>query len=112
MSLEAKVKAVETKKEEDIKAELYTPRKCSATNRVITAKDHASVQINIGHLDDKGVYNRTYTTVAFCGYVRKSGEADDALNRIAASKKLNLMKDIYSFRPYEKAKEASKESEL
>ena len=26
---------------------LYIPRKCSATNRLITAKDHASVQIEI-----------------------------------------------------------------
>ncbi|XVE74503.1 hypothetical protein DITRI_Ditri12bG0022300 [Diplodiscus trichospermus] len=32
--------------------DLYIPRKCSATNRLITSKDHASVQINIGHLDE------------------------------------------------------------
>jgi hypothetical protein len=31
----------------------------SATNRIITAKDHASVQINIGHLDANGMYNVT-----------------------------------------------------
>ncbi|KAL5574186.1 hypothetical protein UlMin_023783 [Ulmus minor] len=28
----------------------------SATNRLITSKDHASVQINIGHLDENGIY--------------------------------------------------------
>jgi hypothetical protein len=27
--------------------DLYVPRKCSATNRIIKAKDHASVQISI-----------------------------------------------------------------
>jgi small subunit ribosomal protein S21e len=27
--------------------DLYIPRKCSATNRLITAKDHASVQLNV-----------------------------------------------------------------
>lgn len=27
--------------------DLYIPRKCSATNRLITAKDHAAVQINV-----------------------------------------------------------------
>ena len=27
--------------------DIYIPRKCSATNRLITAKDHASVQIEI-----------------------------------------------------------------
>ncbi|KAJ4867584.1 Histone H2A conserved site protein [Raphanus sativus] len=39
--------------------ELYVPRKCSATNRMITSKDHASVQLNIGHLDADGVYTPT-----------------------------------------------------
>ena len=28
----------------------YIPRKCSATNRLITAKDHASVQIEIAEV--------------------------------------------------------------
>ena len=27
--------------------DIYIPRKCSATNRLITAKDHASVQIEV-----------------------------------------------------------------
>jgi hypothetical protein len=31
----------------------------SATNMIITAKDHASVQINIGHLDANGLYDVT-----------------------------------------------------
>lgn len=39
----------------------------SATNRVIIAKDHASVQLNIGQLDAKGVYTGQFATVAFCG---------------------------------------------
>jgi len=30
--------------------DLYIPRKCSVTNRVIGAKDHASVQINVGEV--------------------------------------------------------------
>lgn len=42
----------------------------SATNRLITAKDHASVQINIGHLDDRGVYTGTSTTFALSGFIR------------------------------------------
>nr|GMD10774.1 formin-like protein 11 [Ipomoea batatas] len=29
----------------------------SATNRLITSKDHASVQINVGHLNENGVYD-------------------------------------------------------
>ena len=27
--------------------DLYVPRKCSTSNRIIHAKDHASIQINI-----------------------------------------------------------------
>ena len=42
----------------------------SATNRLITSKDHASVQINVGHLDESGVYTGHFTTFALCGFVR------------------------------------------
>ena len=55
----------------------------SATNRIIAAKDHASVQINIGHLNAEGVYTREYTTVAFCGFIRTKGEADAYLTKMA-----------------------------
>jgi len=34
--------------EEGEKVDLYIPRKCSATNRLITSRDHAALQINIG----------------------------------------------------------------
>jgi len=50
--------------------DLYIPRKCSWTNRLITATDKASVQLNVGHLDANGVYSGQYTTVALSGYVR------------------------------------------
>jgi hypothetical protein len=44
---------------------------CSSwTNKLITAKDHASIQINIGHLDEHGVYDRTHATFALRGKVR------------------------------------------
>lgn len=44
---------------------------CSAwTNKLITAKDHASVQINVGHVDEEGVYTGQFTTFALAGNVR------------------------------------------
>ena len=44
---------------------------CSAwTNKLITAKDHAAVQLNIGHLNEEGMYNGSTTTFAFSGSVR------------------------------------------
>mmetsp|Transcript_14262 Transcript_14262/g.21673 ORF Transcript_14262/g.21673 Transcript_14262/m.21673 type:complete len:107 (+) Transcript_14262:30-350(+) len=79
----------------EIKGELYYPRKCSATNRLIGAKDHAAVQINIGHVDKNGTYTNEYTTFALCGYIRFKGRADDALNRLAAQ--AGLMKAMDSF---------------
>lgn len=51
--------------------DLYIPRKCSWTNRIMTATDKASVQLNVGHLDANGVYSGQYTTLALSGYVRQ-----------------------------------------
>jgi len=73
----------------------YAPRKCSATNKLIVAKDHASVQLNIAHVDNNGVYTGQYTTFAFSGYVRNKGESDQALNRLAASDELMLPLDKF-----------------
>ncbi|OIW12850.1 hypothetical protein TanjilG_24783 [Lupinus angustifolius] len=70
--------------------ELYIPRKCSATNRLITSKDHASVQINIGHLDESGVYNGNFTTVALSGFVRAQGDADSSVDRLWTKKKVEV----------------------
>lgn len=65
--------------------DLYVPRKCSATNRLITSKDHASIQITIADVDPStGVAIKNGgTTIALCGQVRSQGESDDSINRIA-----------------------------
>jgi small subunit ribosomal protein S21e len=76
--------------EEGVVQDLYIPRKCSATNRLITAKDHASVQINIGHLDANGVYTGEFTTFALSGFVRAQGDADSAVDRLWQKKKAEL----------------------
>ncbi|KAF5843921.1 ribosomal protein S21 component of cytosolic 80S ribosome and 40S small subunit [Dunaliella salina] len=60
--------------------DLYIPRKCAWTNKLIEAKDHASVQINIGHLDENGVYKGTFDTFAMIGKIRAQGESDHALD--------------------------------
>lgn len=58
--------------------DLYIPRHCAATGRLITSKDHASVQIMVADVDADGKAikgkNHTY---ALCGEVRAMGEADD-----------------------------------
>ncbi|PVU92439.1 hypothetical protein BB559_003717 [Furculomyces boomerangus] len=65
--------------------DIYIPRKCSATNRIISAKDHASVQINIVDVDENGVMTGSTKTYALSGFVRKLGESDDSLNRLATT---------------------------
>mmetsp|Transcript_656 Transcript_656/g.2047 ORF Transcript_656/g.2047 Transcript_656/m.2047 type:complete len:83 (-) Transcript_656:108-356(-) len=70
--------------------DLYIPRKCSWTNRLITASDKASVQLNVGHLDANGVYNGSYTTMALSGYVRMKGESDSALDLLWQKKKATI----------------------
>ena len=61
---------------------MYIPRKCSATNQLITAYDHASVQIEIADVDENGKLNGKRKTVALAGVMRKRGEADACLNRL------------------------------
>ncbi|PRW60607.1 40S ribosomal S21-2 [Chlorella sorokiniana] len=78
--------------------DLYIPRKCSWTNKLITAKDHGSVQINIGHLDEinighldeSGVYTNSFSTFALCGQVRVKGEADSALDHLWTKKRSEI----------------------
>ncbi|KAI1491332.1 ribosomal protein S21e [Biscogniauxia mediterranea] len=75
--------------------DLYIPRKCSATNRIITAKDHASVQISIAKVDENGrqIPNENHV-FALCGFVRAMGESDDSLNRLAQRE--GLLKSVWS----------------
>mmetsp|Transcript_7397 Transcript_7397/g.12878 ORF Transcript_7397/g.12878 Transcript_7397/m.12878 type:complete len:80 (+) Transcript_7397:42-281(+) len=65
--------------------DLYIPRKCSWTNRLITSRDKGSVQINVGSVDPKtGLYTGDYTPFALCGYIRSKGEGDLALTELAS----------------------------
>merc|ERR1712241_1657749 len=64
--------------------DMYIPRKCSASNRIIAAKDHASIQINIADVDpETGRMTGTWKTYAICGAIRRMGESDDCINRLA-----------------------------
>eukprot|EP00803_Ostreobium_quekettii_P004487 evm.model.scf_111.3 EVM.evm.TU.scf_111.3 scf_111:52582-54534(-) len=76
--------------DEGATVDLYIPRKCSWTNKLIGAKDHGSIQINIGHLDSDGVYTTQFTTFAISGTVRGRGEADSAIDLLWAKKKMEL----------------------
>jgi len=75
--------------EEGENVDLYIPRKCSWTNRLIEAKDHASVQINVGHLDQSGVFNGKSTVIALSGYVRNMVSNLDATYAQMTMRSLN-----------------------
>mmetsp|Transcript_89360 Transcript_89360/g.253197 ORF Transcript_89360/g.253197 Transcript_89360/m.253197 type:complete len:83 (-) Transcript_89360:18-266(-) len=68
--------------------DLYLPRKCSATNRLIPAKEHGAVQLNVGQVDESGVYTGDFYTFALAGFIRKRGESDPCLNRLLHEKGL------------------------
>lgn len=63
--------------------DLYVPRKCDWTNRLVEAKDHSSIQINVADVDPvTGL--ATGETTAFClvGYIRQISEGDMALTAL------------------------------
>mmetsp|Transcript_75013 Transcript_75013/g.200071 ORF Transcript_75013/g.200071 Transcript_75013/m.200071 type:complete len:83 (-) Transcript_75013:36-284(-) len=74
--------------EEGKVVDLYLPRKCSATNRLIQAKEHAAVQINVAQVDEQGRFTGETFTFAMSGYMRQQGEADLAFNRLFFEKGL------------------------
>jgi len=58
-------------------------RKCTASGRLIGVKDHASIQINIAEVDEQGRITGQNVTYAICGELRRMGESDDSINRLA-----------------------------
>jgi small subunit ribosomal protein S21e len=60
--------------------DLYVPRKCSYTNRLVKAKDHSSVQINVANVDPvTGLATGESTAFCLAGYIRFKSEGDMAL---------------------------------
>ena len=51
--------------------DLYIPRKCSASNRILAAKDHAWVQLNFAEVDpETGRMTGEFKTYAIAGSIR------------------------------------------
>ena len=51
---------------------------------MITAKDHASIQLQVADVDSEGkAIKGQATTIAICGKIRAQGDSDDSINRIA-----------------------------
>uniref|UniRef100_A0A7E4WE34 40S ribosomal protein S21 n=1 Tax=Panagrellus redivivus TaxID=6233 RepID=A0A7E4WE34_PANRE len=65
--------------------EKYIPRKCSSSSRIIHAKDHASVQLDFVDVDPNTgrLIPGKVIRYAICGELRRMGESDDCLLRLA-----------------------------
>ena len=71
--------------------DLYIPRKCEATNRLIDCKDTVSVQITLntdGLNLEKQKDDKKNFTVVLSGFVRSKGNSDAALNKILYQNKM------------------------
>lgn len=56
----------------------------TSSNRIIYAKDHASVQLNVADVDpETGRMTGTSKMYAICGAIRRMGESDDCILRLA-----------------------------
>uniref|UniRef100_A0A2K6ESF5 40S ribosomal protein S21 n=1 Tax=Propithecus coquereli TaxID=379532 RepID=A0A2K6ESF5_PROCO len=70
--------------------DLYVPRKCSASNRIIGAKDHASIQMNVAEVDKvTGRFNGQFKTYAICGAIRRMVSVPRALLRVTVPSSLS-----------------------
>ena len=67
--------------------DLYVPRKCSWTSRLIESKDHAAVQLNVAHVDPvTGLATGDSVAVCIAGYVRFKSESDMAVTALLHKK--------------------------
>lgn len=69
--------------------DIFLPRKCDYTDRVITSRDYSSVQLSICDVRPDGTIDLSKSSlVTLCGYVRSAGHSDAALQKVMAEKKL------------------------
>ncbi len=71
-----------TVNEDGQNVDLYIPRKCHASHRLIPSYDHGAIQIAIGDVDDNGVYSGTSQILCISGFLRSQGESDHAINHL------------------------------
>ena len=67
--------------------DLYVPRKCSASNRIIGAKDHASIQMNVAEVDKvTGRFNGQFKTCGICRAICRMGEGKSEASILCLAK--------------------------
>lgn len=80
--------------EDGVAVDLYIPRRCSWTNRLIESKDHAAVQINIANVDPvTGIATGDNTTFCLAGFIRFKSEGDMALTDLVRKSDMEIIAD-------------------
>ena len=60
--------------------DMYIPRKCSASNRILSAKDHASIQINLAEVDEStGRMTGGFKTYDYVTEYKLAGDATETV---------------------------------
>jgi len=78
--------------------DIFLPRKCDFTDRIITTKDYSSVQISVCDVKADGTIDLSKSNlITLCGYVRGTGQSDAALEKVLAEKKLIWWINAYKF---------------
>ena len=71
-----------TVNEDGQNVDLYIPRKCNASHRLIPAYDYGAIQIAIGDVDENGLYTGTSRILCISGFLRSQAESDHAINHL------------------------------
>merc|ERR1712084_216061 len=75
--------------------DLYVPRKCSATSRILHPQDKSSIQLNIPKVDSDGrvIPDEFEAFIAISGYVRNKGRSDLEIEKLLTAKGLFPVSD-------------------
>merc|ERR1712048_639611 len=70
--------------------DLYVPRKCSATSRILHPRDRSSIQLNLPKVDANGrvVPDEFEDSVAISGYIRNKARSDLEIEKLLIAKGL------------------------
>lgn len=74
--------------------ELYVPRKCSATSKIIGPSDKTSVQIIVPRVDPEGkVIAGSEDVLAISGYLRTKGRSEWEIEKLLRAKGIYPLPD-------------------
>ena len=69
--------------------DIYLPRKCDYTDKLITSRDRSSIQLPVCGVNSDGTINLSdVNLITICGFVRGTGKSDEAITRVLEEKNL------------------------